>query len=88
MPTKFIPLTDMKSLAQRADDYCSRYDIPEEVYRDLLAEQEAYWELLQKYPSRYGNIEDWEEAKTLNRFIVTLLIIRISEIMEREYKTG
>jgi hypothetical protein len=74
---RIIPLNEMESLAQRANDYCKRYDIPEEAYQGLLTEQEAYYEFLQKNPSCYYSKNDWEKALTHNRFICLMLMLRL-----------
>lgn len=89
---KVIPLKELESFAQRANDYASRYDIPEEVYQTLLDGQEAYYKFLQDNPDCYGSKKEWDQANVHNRFICLMLMIRISEFMEsrhkREYKTG
>lgn len=86
--TRVIPLKELESLALRADDYASRYDIPEEVYQSLHDEQEAYWEFMQANPDCYGTQEDWKQASVHNRFIVLVLLLRLSETQESKYKIG
>jgi len=85
---KVISLMELESLALRADDYVTRYDIPEDVYQSLLTEQETYYKFLQNNPDCYGNKKDWEKANVHNRFICFMLMLRISEFMESRYKTG
>jgi hypothetical protein len=85
---RIIPLKDLEALAQKANEFSMRYDIPEEVYRNLIIEQESYYKFLENNPNCYGNKQDWEKAKVHNRFICLMLMIRISEIMESKYKTG
>jgi hypothetical protein len=79
---RIIPLEELELLAKKANDFSIRYDIPEEVYHNLLNEQEAYYQFLESNPDCYGNKEDWEQAKVHNRFICLMLMLRISEIME------
>lgn len=86
--SRVIPLMELESLAQRADDYATRYDITEEVYQSLHDEQEAYWIFMQANPNCYGNEKDWKQASVHNRFIVFVLLLKLGEIQESKYKTG
>ncbi len=82
---RVIPIEELEQLVKKVDEYSERYDIPEEVYQSLLEEQEAYYEFLQNNPDCYQTRDQWEEAGVKNRFIVLLLMTRISEIMESKY---
>lgn len=84
---KFFTVKELEELAAKADEYCERYDIPQEVYESIMAEQEEFFEFLEKNPDCYGNKADWEQAKVHNRFIYVVLLIRVNEMMG-VYKTG
>ena len=87
-----IPYSDLEILAKKSDEYYFRYDISESVYRDLLEDQEEYWEFLILHPDCYDNQEIWDKAKTINLYIRVGLMLKITEFLElehsRKYKAG
>ena len=69
-------------MAKKADEYCGRYDIPEDVYESIRDEYEGYDNFLTNNPKCYGSVEDWEEARVQTKYIIFMTMIRLTEFME------
>ena len=68
------------------DDYTGRYDISHEIIYDLLKQFEETDIFINKHPELYKNEKEWGEATVTCKYIVFILMLRVSEIMESESK--
>lgn len=86
---KLKSLSELEFMAKRADEYCDRYDIDEDVYQELLKEHQDYWNFMQENPDCYGEKVIWDQAGVHNRYICFVLMLRISDFIEaRFYKSS
>jgi hypothetical protein len=73
-----ISLDELEILVSVTEGFCLRYDIPEQVYRDLLQNQEELYLFLKSNAKDFATEEMWDKAIAANRYIVLCLNQRLN----------
>jgi hypothetical protein len=77
-----MSLSELEVFVSKIESLCDRYDISEAVYRDILAKQEELFQYLHQNPDCYSSQELRAKALTTNRYVVFILMTKVSEILE------
>ena len=72
----------IKIILAKSEEYFDRYDIPQEVYDDLIKECTAIDKDIEVDPEKYGSIKEANQLQCDCKLAIFTLMLRVSEMLE------
>lgn len=73
----------VKIILAKSQEYFDRYDIPQKVYDDLIAECTSIDQDIEAHPEKYGTKEKATKLQVDCKFAIFSLMLRVTEMLEK-----